>query len=79
MISQAAKRQAEFLCRRKQQSFARIEDKCLTYVRVNESILGPFKNQVYADRFFLTLVRAELERPEDEDSAQRSRTVWISV
>jgi hypothetical protein len=45
MISKAAMRQAESLCRQQQQIFASIEEKCMSYVRINQSILGPFETQ----------------------------------
>jgi hypothetical protein len=59
MISKAAMRQAESLCRQQQQIFASIEGKCMSYVRINQSILGPFETQTDADRLFLMLVRSE--------------------
>jgi hypothetical protein len=79
MISKAAIRQAESLCRQQQQTFASIEDKCMSYVRINESMLGPFENQTDADGFFLMLVRSELDHPVDEDRAQHSQKAWISA
>jgi hypothetical protein len=79
MISKAAIRQAESLCRRKQQIYARIERKCLSYVRVNESVLGPFATQMDADKLFLMLVRSELDHPMDDVSAQHSQRAWISA
>jgi hypothetical protein len=77
MISKAAIRQAESLCRQQQQTFASIEDKCMSYVRINESMLGPFENQTDADGLFLMLVRSELDHPEDDDNEQRSQATWI--
>ncbi len=77
MISKAAIRQAEFLCRQQQQTFASIEDKCMSYLRINESILGPFENQTHADGLFLMLVRSELDHPEEDDNEQRSQATWI--
>jgi hypothetical protein len=79
MISKAAIRQAESLCRRKQQIYARIERKCLSYVRVNESVLGPFATQMDADKLFLMLIRSELDHPMDDVSAQHSQRAWISA
>jgi hypothetical protein len=79
MISKAAMRQAETLCRQKQQVYARIERKCMAYVRVNESILGPFATQMDADKLFLMLVRSELDYPVDDVSAQHSQRAWISA
>ena len=79
MISKAAMRQTESLCRRKQQIYARIERKCLSYVRVNESVLGPFATQMDADKLFLMLVRSELDHPMDDVSAQHSQRAWISA
>jgi hypothetical protein len=77
MISKAAMRQSESLCRQQQQIFASIEDKCMSYVRINQSILGPFETQTDADRLFLMLVRSELDHPEDDDNEQRSQATWI--
>jgi hypothetical protein len=79
MISKAAIRQAESLCRRKQQIYARIERKCMSYVRMSESVLGPFTKQADADKLFLVLVRAELDHPVDDVSAQHSQRAWISA
>lgn len=79
MISKAAMRQAESLCRQKQQVYARIERKCMSYVRINESILGPFATQMDADKLFLMLVRSELDHPMDDVSAQHSQRAWISA
>jgi hypothetical protein len=79
MISKAAMRQAETLCRQKQKVYARIERKCMAYVRVNESILGPFATQMDADKLFLMLVRSELDYPVDDVSAQHSQRAWISA
>jgi len=79
MISKAAMRQAESLCRQKQQVYARIERKCMSYVRINESILGPFATQMDADKLFLMLVRSELDHPVDDVSAQYSQRAWISA
>jgi hypothetical protein len=79
MISKAAIRQAEYLCRRQQRIFARIERKCLSYVRVNESILGPFATQMDADKLFLMLVRSELDHSLDDINAQHSQEAWISA
>jgi hypothetical protein len=79
MISKAAMRQAESLCQRKQEIYARIESECMAYVRISESILGPFANQMDADKLFLMLVRAELDHPADDVSAQHSHKVWISA
>jgi hypothetical protein len=76
MISKAAMRQAESLCRRKQQIFARIVRRCMAYVRVSESILGPLATQMDADELFLMLVRAELDHPAEEDSAQHGHAAW---
>jgi len=76
MISKAAMRQAETLCRQKQQVYARIERKCITYVRMSESVLGPYKNQADPDKLFLMLVRAELDHPAEEDSAQHGHAAW---
>ena len=63
MISKAAMKQAESLCRQQQQIFASIGDKCMGYVRINQSILGTFETQTDADRLFLMLVRTELDHP----------------
>ena len=79
MISKEAMRQAETLCRQKQQVYARIERKCMSYVRINETILGPFATQMDADKLFLMLVRTELDHPVDEDRAQHSQKAWISA
>jgi len=79
MISKAAMRQAETLCRQKQQVYARIERKCMSYVRINETILGPFATQMDADKLFLMLVRSELDHPVDDVSAQYSQRAWISA
>ena len=79
MISKAAMRQAETLCRQKQQVYARIERKCMSYVRINETILGPFATQMDADKLFLMLVRTELDHPVDEDRAQHSQKAWSSA
>ncbi len=79
MISKAAMMQAESLCRQQQQIFASIKDKCMSYVRVNESILGPFATQMDADKLFLMLVRSELDHPVDDVSAQHSQKAWISA
>jgi hypothetical protein len=79
MISKAAMRQAESLCRQQQQIFASIKDKCMSYVRINETILGPFANQTDTDRLFLMLVRSELDHPVDDDSAQHSQKAWSSA
>ena len=79
MISKAAMRQAESLCRQERQIFASIKNKCMSYVRVNESILGPLATQMDADELFLMLVRSELDHPVDEDRAQHSQKAWISA
>jgi hypothetical protein len=79
MISKAAMRQAETLCRQKQQVYARIERKCITYVRMNESVLGPFETQGDADTLFLMLVRTELDHPVDDVIARHSQRAWISA
>jgi len=57
----------------------RIERKCITYVRMNESVLGPFETQGDADKLFLMLIRSELDHPVDEDRAQHSLKAWISA
>jgi hypothetical protein len=49
----------------------------MSYVRINQSILGPFETQTDADRLFLMLVRSELDHPEDDDNEQRSQATWI--
>ena len=49
----------------------------MSYVRINESMLGPFENQTDADGLFLMLVRSELDHPEDDDNEQRSQATWI--
>ena len=49
----------------------------MSYVRINESMLGPFENQTDADGFFLMLVRSELDHPEEDDNEQRSQATWI--
>ncbi len=79
MISKAAMRQAESLCRQQQQIFTRIERRCITYVRMSESVLGPFETEGDADRLFLMLVRTELDHPVDDVSAQHSQRAWISA
>ena len=79
MISKAAMRQAESLCRQKQHVYARIERKCMSYVRINETILGPFAKQADADTLFLMLVRSELDHPMDDVRAQHSQRAWISA
>ena len=77
MISNAAMRQAESLCRQQQHIFASIKAKCMSYVRINQSMLGPFETQTDADQLFLMLVRTELDHPEDDDNEQRSQATWI--
>ena len=72
-------RQAETLCRQKQQVYARIERKCMSYVRINETILGPFATQMDADKLFLMLVRTELDRRVDDVIARHSQRAWISA
>jgi len=79
MISKAAMRQAESLCRQERQIFASIKNKCMSYVRINETILGPFAKQADADTLFLMLVRSELDHPMDDVSAQHSQRAWISA
>ena len=79
MISKAAMRQAETLCRQKQQVYASIERKCITYVRMSESVLGPFATQMDADKLFLMLVRTELDHPVDDVIARHSQRAWISA
>jgi hypothetical protein len=79
MISKAAMRQAESLCRQKQQVYARIERKCMSYVRMNESVLGRFETQGDADQLFLMLVRTELYHPADDVSVRHSQRAWISA
>ena len=79
MISKEAMRQAETLCRQKQQVYARIERKCMSYVRINETILGPFATQMDADKLFLMLVRSELDHPVDDVIARHSQRAWISA
>jgi hypothetical protein len=79
MISKAAMRQAESLCRQKQQVYARIERKCKTYVRMSESVLGPFETQGDADKLFLMLVRTELDHPVDDVIERHSQRAWISA
>ena len=79
MISKAAMRQAESLCRQQQQIFASIKDKCMGYVRINETILGPLANQRDTDRLFLMLVRTELDHPVDDVIARHSQRAWISA
>jgi hypothetical protein len=79
MISKAAMRQAETLCRQKQQVYARIERKCITYVRMSESVLGPFETQMDADKLFLMLARTELDHPVDDVSTRLSQRAWISA
>jgi hypothetical protein len=79
MISKAAMRQAESLCRQKQKVYARIERKCITYVRMSESVLGPFVTQGDADKLFLMLVRTELDHPADDVIARHSQRAWISA
>jgi len=51
----------------------------MSYVRINESILGPFATQMDADKLFLMLVRSELDHPVDDVSAQYSQRAWISA
>jgi hypothetical protein len=79
MISKAAMRQAESLCRQEQQVYARIERECMSYVRINETILGPFAKQADADNLFLMLVRTELDHPVDDVIARHSQRVWNSA
>lgn len=46
----------------------------MTYVRINESVVGPFENQADADKLFLMLVRTELDQPVEDNPA-----VWGSA
>jgi hypothetical protein len=79
MISQEAIRQAESWCRHRRQIFAKIERQCMTYVRINESVLGPCEHQADADKLFLMLVRTELDHPVEEIYAQHERVAWGSA
>ena len=54
--------------------FLEIERNCMTYVRINKSVVGPFENQGDADKLFLMLVRTELDQPVEDDPA-----VWGSA
>ncbi len=79
MISKAAMRQAESLCRQERKIFASIKNKCMSYVRINETILGPFEKQADADTLFLMLVRTELDHPVDDVIARHSQRAWFSA
>lgn len=46
----------------------------MTYVRINESVVGPFENQGDADKLFLKLVRTELDQPVEDNPV-----VWGSA
>jgi len=79
MISQGAIRQAESWCRRRRQIFSVVERKCTSYVRINESVVGPFEHQADADKLFLMLVRTELDHPADERGDHHIQAAWVSV
>ncbi len=79
MNSKAAMRQAESSCQQQQHIFASIKDKCMSYVRINESILGPFATQIGAVKLFLMWVRSEFDHLVNEDTAQRNQKAWISA
>jgi hypothetical protein len=79
MISKAAMRQAESSCRQQQRIFASIKDKCMSYVRINESILGPFATQRDDVKLFLMWLRSELDHLVNEGRPQHSQQAWISA
>ena len=45
----------------------------MSYVRINESVVGPFEHQGDADKLFLMLVRTELDHPGDEGATTTFR------
>jgi len=51
----------------------------MSYVRINESILGPFAAQIGAVKLFLMWVRSEFDHLVNEDTAQRNQKAWISA
>ena len=51
----------------------------MSYVRINETILGPFAKQADADKLFLMLVRTELDHPVDDVIARHSQRAWNSA
>jgi hypothetical protein len=51
----------------------------MSYVRINETILGPFATQMDADKLFLMLVRTELDHPVDDVIERHSQRAWISA
>jgi len=79
MISKAALSQAEILCGLERRNFASVGSRCASYLRVSESILGPFEKQADADRIFLMLIRSELDHSDTEDGLGRSQTSWAAL
>ncbi len=80
MISVAAVSKAQNWCADDRMDFGSIERRCLRYLRLTASVIGPFPNQSTLDSAFLTLVRAELEKSEAHDDAfRRHHTVWAAA
>jgi hypothetical protein len=80
MISVAASSKAKNWCMADSEDFGSIERRCLGYLRVAETVVGPFPNQSTRDHIFLTLVRTELEQSDPHDDAfRRHHNVWANA
>jgi hypothetical protein len=80
MISRSALSTARDWCGPEPDNFAKVSRRCLSYLRVTQSILGLFETQAEKDKAFLMLFRCELEHlHEDDESDERSRTSWMSA
>jgi hypothetical protein len=80
MISVAAVSKARNWCAVEHADFGLIERRCIRYLRLTATVIGPFPNQSTMDSAFLSLVRAELEKSEAHDDAfRRHHTVWAAA
>jgi hypothetical protein len=79
MISRSALSTARVWSDFERQNFAKVGRRCVGYLRVRQTVLGPFETQSQKDAAFLTLFRSELDHLHEEELECRNHALWASI
>ncbi len=79
MISKSALALARAWCGFEREHFLKTGRRCIGYLRVRHTVLGPFETQAEKDDAFLMLFRCELDHLHEDELDRRVHTSWMSA
>jgi hypothetical protein len=79
MISRSALAVARVWCGFERRNFVTVGRRCVGYMRVRQAVIGPFETQGQKDDAFLTLIRGELDHPQEDELERRNHALWTSL